>query len=243
MNQVSIIIPAHNEKENLTRLLPILGNLPTSCQVEIIVALSKDNNDGSENLVSMDNIKFIRCFGKGRAVQMNTGFSKSKGNVLVFLHADVLPPNSFLIDIMDTLKAGYDAGFFSYRFDKENPWLNINPSFTARDGIFTGGGDQCLFIKRNVFNALKTFDENQVIMEDFEFFKRMKKESVSYKIVKSDLIVSSRKYNNNSYLRVNLSNLLLIILFRCGCPSKRLKELHDRLIRAPHGNDISSFNN
>lgn len=160
MIQISIIIPAHNEKENLERLLPLLDGLPKCCPVEIIVALSKDNNDGSEKLVFSSSFIFTSCAGKGRAVQMNTGVSESTGSVLVFLHADVIPPNSFFIDIVESFEAGYNAGFFSYRFDKKDTWLDINASFTHRDGFFTGGGDQCLFIKRNVFNGLGRFNEN-----------------------------------------------------------------------------------
>ena len=124
-------------------------------------------------------------------------------------------------------------GFFSYRFDRPGLLLKINASFTGEDGIFTGGGDQCLFIKKDVFERLGGFDDTQQLMEDFEFFGRMKKENVSYKIVKNDLIVSARKYTNNSYVRVNLSNLLLFMLFKLGYPSEKLKALHNRLIRMP----------
>ena len=107
---------------------------------------------------------------------------------------------------------------------------------TAKDGIFTGGGDQCLFIKKEVFNTLGGFDEEQVVMEDFEFFERMKKGKIRYKIIKNDLIVSARKYQHNSYARVNLSNLLLVTLFKLGYPSRKLKSLHNKLIRTPYQN-------
>ncbi|WP_276167255.1 TIGR04283 family arsenosugar biosynthesis glycosyltransferase [Zobellia alginiliquefaciens] len=232
---ISIIIPAHNERQNLSKLLPSLQTKTRKAGVEIIVALSCDNADNSENLTTgLSNLKFIKCEGKGRAVQMNTGASLASGTVLVFLHADVKPPESFLEDIECTLDKNYEAGFFSYRFDKRSFWLDINASFTAKDGIFTGGGDQCLFIKRDAFNALGGFDENQVLMEDFEFFKRMKKNKIAYKIIKNDLIVSARKYESNSYLRVNLSNLLLVLLFKVGLSSEKLKTIHNRLLKMPY---------
>jgi hypothetical protein len=59
----------------------------------------------------------------------------------------------------------------------------------------------------------------------------MKKKGISYTIVTNDLIVSARKYKNNSYVRVNLSNLLLLILFKFGYPATKLKTLHNRLVR------------
>jgi GT2 family glycosyltransferase len=165
---------------------------------------------------------------------MNLGAQHALGEVLVFLHADVWPPMQFLRDIATAIDRGKEAGFFSYKFNSTSKLLQLNASFTKRDGLFTGGGDQCLFIKRNVFNKLGGFDEEQVLMEDFEFFKRMKKNKVSYTIIDNALVVSARKYEHNSYIRVNLSNLLLLSLFKLGYPPLGLKQLHNKLIRTPY---------
>lgn len=229
----TIIIPAHNEKENLKVLLPQLTAYRKAGEVEIILVFSSDNSDGSEALAAEHGVRSIQCNKKGRAVQMNSGAALAEGDILVFLHADVKPPEEFVQNIVKTIDEGYEAGFFSYRFDKKSFFLQINAAFTAKDGIFTGGGDQCLFIKKEVFNTVGGFDEKQVLMEDFEFFKRMKKNDVRYTIIKNDLIVSARKYKNNSYLRVNLANFLLVVLFKFGYPAKKLKSLHDRLIKMP----------
>ena len=234
---ISVIIPAHNEKENLAVLLPQLLNLAIGHDVEVLVCLSKDTTDDSEKAAGLEIVKYLSCNRKGRAIQMNDGAAMAKGEVLVFLHADVKPPNGFFKDIIQTIKSGNDAGFFSYKFDKENFFLKLNASFTSKDGIFTGGGDQCLFIKKKVFEDLGGFDENQVLMEDFEFFKRMKTKKVSYQIVKNDLVVSSRKYSNNSYLRVNLTNFLLVLLFKFGYKAEKLKRLHNRLLRLSYQNN------
>lgn len=234
---ISVIVPVHNEKENLEKLIPKLSSLAEGYEVEVLVCLSKDTTDNSEEINGFKILKYLSCPKKGRAVQMNNGAASAKGKTLVFLHADVKPPNGFFKDIEQTMENGKDAGFFSYKFDKENFFLRLNASFTSKDGIFTGGGDQCLFIKKTVFDELGGFDEKQVLMEDFEFFRRMKARKVPYSIVKNDLIVSSRKYKNNSYLRVNLTNFLLVFLFKCGYNPEKLKRLHNRLLRLPYQNN------
>lgn len=231
---ISIIIPAHNEKENLEKLVPILIGFQKETSCETIIALSSENSDGSSMFLKKLGIDFLRCEGKGRSAQMNEAVKVAKGTILAFLHADVIPPKSFISDIQQTLKDDFDAGFFSYRFDSEHLFLKINASFTARDGIFTGGGDQCLFIKKTIFERLNGFDENQILMEDFEFFDRLKEHEIPYKIIKSDLIVSARKYKYNSYLRVNFSNMLLLILYKLGYPSKKLKMLHSKLLKTSY---------
>ncbi len=231
---ISVIIPAHNEAKNLNKLLPILEELSDGHQVEVIVSLGDCTVSYSRHLGDLKRVKLIAEKRKGRAKQMNDGAAVAKGSILAFLHADVLPPTNFFKDIKQAISSGYDAGFFSYQFDKDSFFLRINASFTKRDGIFTGGGDQCLFIKKSVFEQLGRFEDDQVVMEDFEFFARMKKAKTPYKIINNDLLVSARKYAHNSYLRVNLSNLLLMTLFRCHYPPKKLRRLHDRLIARPN---------
>ncbi|MDF4202604.1 glycosyltransferase [Maribacter sp. SA7] len=231
---ISIIIPAHNEFNNLQRLFKVACFLEHEKLIEIIIAVSPGNTDDIEYLDCSEKVKLLRCKQKGRAAQMNEASKIALGNIFVFLHADVVPPIGFIDDILNSLQNGFDAGFFSYKFDKDAWYLRINAAFTAKDGLFTGGGDQCLFIKREAFNQLGKFDEEQVLMEDFEFFRRMKKDNIPYTIVKNDLIVSARKYESNSYLRVNLSNFLLVVLFKFGYPGKKLKTLHNKLIRTPY---------
>lgn len=231
---ITIIVPAHNEKKNLERLAPVLKGFKDDVSCEIVIALSSENSDESAALLNTHGVLFLKCKGKGRAVQMNEAAKTSKGDILAFLHADVIPPKSFVSDIQRTIADNFDAGFFSYRFDSESFFLKINASFTTRDGIFTGGGDQCLFIKKAIFEKLKGFDEDQILMEDFEFFDRMKKRKIPYKIIKNDLIVSARKYKYNSYLRVNLLNMILLVLYKLRYPSKKLKMLYNRLLKTTY---------
>jgi len=227
---ISVIIPAYNEAENLCDLLPWLEQLSEGHEVEILVSTGVCRDDYSICLKGSELTTLISGSKKGRAVQMNEGAKNATGNTLVFLHADVTPPTGFFDDIANTLREK-DAGFFSYSFDKSSFLLRVNASFTKRKSLFTGGGDQCLFIKKEVFENLGGFDERHIIMEDFQFFRKMKKNSVPYRIVNNDLIVSARKYQHNSYIRVNLTNLIMLFLFHLGYAPDKLKALHNRLLR------------
>ncbi|NNF18908.1 MAG: glycosyltransferase [Flavobacteriaceae bacterium] len=240
---ISIIIPAHNENANLDELLPYLEHLHSPDGfVEVIVALSATSAPYPREIQLKDQFKVIRCAGNGRALQMNEGAENAVGDVLAFLHADVRPPGEFLHNIKEALDNGFEAGFFSYRFNSENKLLKVNASFTGKDGLFTGGGDQCLFIRKKLFKELGKFDPDQVLMEDFEFFKRMKQRGVAYTIIKNDLLVSARKYEQNSYLKINLTNLILVILFRLGTPARRLKGIHDFMLKTNYHKPLHASN-
>ncbi len=236
---LSIIIPAHNEKENIEGLFQILSTQlkqHPAFQVEVLVIISAGNTDGTELLKTTGPFKIIKCEGKGRAVQMNLGAEMAKGNILAFLHADSIPPNGFLNNIYETIGDGYGAGLFSYKFDKSGPLLKINEFFTAKDGLFTGAGDQCLFITRANFETLGGFNEKQVIMEDFEFWFKIKKNKITYKIVNNNLVVSARKYDYNSYLRVNFTNLVLFLMFKTGFTPEKIKATHNTMLNLPNDN-------
>lgn len=233
-NRISVVIPAINEINNLRKLIPYLTGLHHNGDIEIIIAFADDNPNSYSELGRYEGLQLIHCQKLCRAHQLNCGAEKATGEVLAFLHADVWPPETFFIRIYNAINSGYHAGLFSYRFNSDNYLLKLNASFTGKDGIFTGGGDQCLFIISEAFEAMGRFNENQVIMEDFEFFSRLRKSQYNYTIIKEDLIVSARKYENNSYLRVNLSNLLLVLLFKFKYPPQKLKSLHNSLLRLPH---------
>lgn len=231
---ISVIIPALNERKNLQNLLPYLLGIRHGANIEVIIVSAKGDRDDYQNIVDDKNIMLLNCKGTGRAHQMNFGAKAAAGVVFAFLHADVIPPMNFFVDIKQTIDSGNEAGFFSYRFDRDGFLLDINASFTKRKGVFTGGGDQCLFIKREVFEAMDGFKEDQVLMEDFEFFERMKSRKLKFEIVQNDLVVSARKYERNSYLRVNLTNLMLVTLFKLGVSSNKLKWLHQQCLRSDY---------
>ncbi len=227
--RVSFVIPAHNESDNIQPCISAIRrhNLDTT---EIIVVTSSstvdDTLEKAEALV-VQCYKSDRC---SRAIQMNQGANQTTGDIICFVHADVRLPDNAQSLIIEQINKGNDCGFFSYQFDKPNRWLNINARFTKKDGLFAGGGDQSLFITRSAFDRLGGFDEKISFMEDFELFERIKSKGLKYAIITNDAIVSARKYENNSYLRVNLTNALVFGLFKMGAHPARLKRLYNKLL-------------
>ena len=225
MEKISVIIPTLNEAENIIGLVDFFDNVISGTSVEVIIADSPDTNDSTPNLVQREYITYIQTAGRGRAVQMNEAAAKARGDILVFLHADVTPPDTFVRDIAETIKEGYAFGFFSYRFEPSSFMLDINASFTLKDGIFAGGGDQIHFMTRNLYAQMGGYDESFCIMEDFDFTRRIRKKGILLKVISHPATVSSRKYKNNSWLKVNFLNLLVFIMFRLRIHPQKIKDL------------------
>lgn len=229
-DRLSIIIPTLNEETNLKSLLPYL-NQHKDDYTDIIVADACTTVDDSTHICKTNNVQRVACKASSRAAQMNKGASIVQDGILYFLHADVLPPKTFVNDIRTSLAKGTDFAIFSYRFDSDSKLLAINSRFTRRKGLFAGGGDQSLCLTKSTFESLGGFDEYFTIMEDFRFFHKALKIGLSYEVIPNDVIVSARKYKQNSYLRVNLSNLVAFSLYHLGTKPNTIKKIYSKLLK------------
>jgi len=230
--KIAVIIPVYNEQENLAKRLSFLCEQVNKFPIEIIVSNSPETFDETPKVCeNFSNIRFINSPQKGRAVQMNFGAKQAKGDVLLFLHADVCLPKDFYEQVINAIKKGFKARFFAYKFDKETRLLNLNSSFTKKDGFFAGGGDQCQFFTKETFEKLQGFNEEFCIMEDFEMIDKVRKAKIPYTIIQSKAIVSARKYDQNSWLKVNLINGYVFFKYKLGVHPIQLRKTYKSLLR------------
>jgi len=226
--KLSIIIPTLNEYQNLLKLAAFIGGINMD-NVEVIVADSKFTNDNSMSIGFP--FRYMQTGMTGRAAQMNQGANVASGDILVFLHADVKPPVSFVEDIIYCIKKGNEFGFFAYRFYPTSFMVDINASFTGRKGLFAGGGDQIHFMTRSLFMTIGGYNEKFTIMEDFDFVRRFKKLKKPYQIIQKPALVSSRKYFHNSWLRVNTANLMAFTLFLIYINPELIKKWYYKILK------------
>jgi len=208
---ISIIIPTFDEEKNLGKLLERIKAYSPSENIEILVA-DGGSNDLTYNIAEAWEATVFKSPLKGRAYQMNYAAAKARGRTLYFVHADTMPPKSFFSDVISALDKGYRAGCFRFLFDG-GPWLlRINAFCTRFKGLPFRGGDQTLFIDKSLFDSLGGYDETYVIMEEYDLIRRVERENV-FHIIPKNVLVSARKYDDNSYLRVTFANYLAMKMF------------------------------
>ncbi|MFK8061223.1 MAG: TIGR04283 family arsenosugar biosynthesis glycosyltransferase [Polaribacter sp.] len=229
---ISVIIPVYNEQENLAKRLSFLCEQANKFSIEIIISNSPETNDNSLKICkNFDKVTIFKSDKKGRASQMNFGAQKAKGSILLFLHADIQLPEDFYYQVVNAVSKGNKAGFFAYKFDKETFLLNVNSRFTTKDSFFAGGGDQCQFFTKEVFTKMNGYNEDFCIMEDFEMIDRVRKHKIPYTIIQSKAIASARKYDKNSWLKVNLINGYVFLKYKFGASPKSLRKTYKSLLR------------
>lgn len=229
---ISVIIPTVNEDAIISDRISFIYEHGGSAVIEIIVC-DGDSDDETVMRAEKAGARIIRCAERNRALQMNAGAVHAKGDVLYFVHADTHLNSSFVADIVDASAKGFDSGCYRYVFDSEKLMLKVNAWFTRFDLMFCRGGDQTLFVKKEVFRALNGFDERFVIMEDYEFLKRLRHKA-SFLIIPKNVIVSSRKYDDNSWLRVQLSNLVAFSMYRFKMSPKKIKIAYKKMLNYRH---------
>jgi rSAM/selenodomain-associated transferase 2 len=217
---ISLIIPTLNEAAIIGQLVHYLRKNADNRLLEIIVSDAQSSDD-TEGVALKAGAKVIQSAVKGRAVQMNKGAKVAQGNILYFVHADCIPPKTYINDIFECINTGFPIGCYRYRFDSDRLLLKINGYFNRFDPLWCRGGDETLFITKEIFDNIGGFDEKYVIMEEYDLIKRAR-DIHPFKIIPKYAVVSARKYDTNSWLRVQWANYQAFKMFKRGDEPKKI---------------------
>jgi rSAM/selenodomain-associated transferase 2 len=227
---ISIIIPTYNEAENIGKLLDYLRNSSKNKNsIEIVVSdgISEDN---TLEIADSRGVRTIRQPHVSRALQMNAGTRIASGDIYYFLHADSFPPVHFDEYIHDAIRNGYKAGSFRMKWDMNHPLLNIFAWFTRFSHNWCRGGDQSIFITRELFETVGGYDGEYRFLEDYDLVRRIKKHT-KFKVIQKDIITSARKYRENGVFRLQWLVTKLYIMRVLGWDANTIADIYYRKIK------------
>jgi len=225
---ISIIIPTYNEEETIADLINYLKAYSTNETTELIVA-DAGSTDNTITVAQKAGATAVLSPKKGRAAQINFGASLAIGEILYFVHADTLPPNTFVNDIHHAIKKGYKLGRYRTTFNSRKTVLRINAFFTRFDWFICYGGDQTLFITKRLFNQINGFKEDMLIMEDYDIVTRARQFG-KYKIFKKAALVSARKYETNSWFKVQNANRTIVKMYKNGASQQDMVNKYKEML-------------
>lgn len=228
--KLSIIIPVFNEATTIQPLLLHLQNAlysPQDCEIIVVDGGSKDT---SVEMASAINDVITVTSPKGRGTQMNYGVQLAKAKTVYFLHADSLPPKHFDQLILKNIAQGNIAGCFRMKFDRKHWWLFLAGWFTKFNLKFFRGGDQSLYIDKQLFNKLGQFPTAYPIFEDFEIIRKLYQEK-EFTVIQKPLISSSRRYNENGITKLQYHYWMLYIKKWLGVSTEGLLAYYKKHIR------------
>ncbi len=190
---LSIIVPILNEIELLPGLLAHLQQWQRKdCEVLLV---DGGSSDGSAEVAEAIGFTVLRS-PRGRARQMNAGADKAKGSTLLFLHADSRLPEG-ADQMISRIMKHRCWGRFDVKISGDKWMLLVVALLMNCRSRLTGvaTGDQAIFVKRKVFNAVGGFPD-QPLMEDVELSKRLKQQGRPA-CLRSRVITSGRRWLDN----------------------------------------------
>lgn len=229
-SMISVIIPTYNEAACIQATIRRLWKHDTANVIREIIIADGGSADNTIAIAQSEGVKVVRSRKKGRAVQMNTGAVGAKGEVLYFLHADTIPPDSFTADIQSAIGRGYEAGCYRLRFNHDHWFLKVNCWFTRFDVDAIRFGDQSLFVTRKLFEKAGGFCEKHIVLEDQDIVKRLKK-MARFIVLPKPVITSARKYLENGVYKTQAIFFLIYFLYRLRFSQQKLLATYRKLIR------------
>jgi rSAM/selenodomain-associated transferase 2 len=215
---VSIVVPVLNEAAGITAALARLrGDFP-GCE---LVAADGGSSDGTAELAAA--LARVVRSEPGRAAQMNAGARHARGEVLWFIHADTRVDPGSLGQITEAL-ADPDTvgGGLTLRFDQS--------SFALRYVAWTSNlrarhlhwvfGDQAMFIRRSVFDALGGFP-GLPLMEDLEMSRRLHRRG-RLALLPATATTSARRFTEHGTWRTLAFMQYLKLLYFAGADPQRI---------------------
>ncbi len=181
---ISIVIPFHNSVSTLPRLVEALSAAEISEERIELIAVNDGSADGGADVLAAAGFHVLsNAPGKGPAAARNKGARAARGEVLLFLDADVIVRSGLAAHVRKRFCDDENLVALSGVYDKEPAVDGFFPRYKALrcHDWFTGverfGSLEtaCAAVRREAFLASGGFDESfeGADVEDYEFGYRL----------------------------------------------------------------------
>ncbi len=218
-DSISVVIPTVDEEDRIGETIRQFEGT----DVREVIVVDGGSNDATVELATAEGARVLQeCANRGR--QQNTGAQHSKGEILLFLHADTTLPRGFADQVRDTLSdSRVCAGAFRFGTDDEGWQMRLVEWMVALRCRLFGMpyGDQAIFLSKDAFRRVGGFTELQ-IMEDFDLIRRLKRIG-RVELAPGRAITSARRWRQEGLWRLTWAHQLCILGYYLGVPPARLE--------------------
>ncbi len=204
MSKISIIIPTINEANNLPLLLSDLSNIQKEGEIIIVDCGSEDKTIDIANVYGA---KIFIAKERNRGLQLDIGAKNSKGEWLIFLHADTRLTHDWFKKIKSFLNGNKNIiYYFEFKINnKKIIYRVLEILVNFRSKFFKQPyGDQGLIIHRTTYFKNNGFRKIP-LMEDVDFLRRLNKKK-DLKQLNLPIFISSRKWERTNIFLQAIKN-------------------------------------
>ena len=204
MSKVSIIIPTFNEANNLPLLLSDLSIFNKEGEIIIVDCGSEDK---TIDIAMIYGAKIYKSKEKNRGLQLDIGAKNSRGDWLIFLHADTRLTYDLFKKINSILNGEKNyIYYFKFKINHKKiiyRFLEILVNFRSQY-LKQPYGDQGLILHRTTYLKNNGFRKIP-LMEDVDFIRRLNNKK-DLKQLNLPIFISSRKWEKTNIFLQAIKN-------------------------------------
>lgn len=208
---LSIIIPTINEEKCLPLLLKSIKKQDFNEDFEIIIA-DANSGDKTVEIAKKEGCKVILSNGRLPAKEKNKGANFTRGDLFLFVDADIILPESFFKNALREFEER-NLGVVSFYLQSPNKihnaifslLYNLPSKITEK---FLPQAMNSILVKKNIHQKIGGFDEEINIGEELDYVRKGAKIG-KFGVLKSvKIFVSPRRFQQDGWFKTWLKYFL-----------------------------------
>jgi len=222
---LSVIVPVLEEASLIAGFLCQVRSIVPNSEIIVVDGGSQD----ATAMIARAYADRVLSATRGRALQMNAGARVARGEVLWFLHADLLLPTGAPKMIKAALSdPGCVGGCFRLRFPKPEAVYRVSDSL-GNLGVEVFGfalGDHGIFCRRKSFVEIGGYPAVP-ILEDAEIYRKLHRLGKMTQL-RPEIVCSPRSYERYGPYRTTAVYFLILVLYVLQVPIACLNRIYCR---------------
>jgi len=206
----SIIIPAHNEENNIGKLLGTIEK-QSFRDFEVLVSDS-DSQDETCKVVDefrkrIPSLSLLEEKTQNVAAARNNGAKNAVGEYLIFFDADVYIEEHFLKAAMRHIQVDHPSMMTVWNRPSPPSWRGrfifgmMNRLIQMLQYTNPAANGPCIIMKRTLFESIGGFDQSIFFGEDYDIVKRAHEKGGTMRVYKNPLLfVSTRRFDKEGVI-------------------------------------------